>query len=540
MKIDREALERRVKGLQAQANQYLSKWRDIKEYINPVRGSFEDKKKKRDYKIMLNEHPRRCARTVGSGMASGMTSEARPWFKLGLDDANLMELDSVKLWLDELQRRMNVIYSRSNIYSVLGSVYEEMATFGTGVVMILDDPDTIIRARNFTAGTFWLGRDAQGKPNAFARRYWATIEQMIEKFGIDNVTDKVKSSYKSNKEIDKWISIIHLIEKNDDRIPDKADFRNMAYRSIQWEEGSHRDNILRIGGYHEFPVLAPRWATVVSTDTYGVGLGEDALGASKMLQKMERKKLLGLDKTVDPPVQKSSMSDKVNTLPGGVSSYSATTPDAGVKPVYQVSVNFAELDGTIAKVEDGISKTFYTDLFMMLMTMDRKQITAYEISKKIEEREFVLGQVLQNIEDGLLDPLIDITFYKMLRRGLVPPIPPEIEGHALKVEYISILAQSQKLLQTANIERLVDFAGSVGQVNPETLDKIDWDEVEETYAEMLGVPAKLLRGDDIVKAIRQARAEAEQRLRDAEDVKETVKTIKEASEIKAEEVGAEK
>ena len=537
--LDRKELEKRVKSLEAQAIPYLSTWKDIKSYINPVRGSFGETpstSKAIDHKTMLNGHPRICARTLGSGMASGMTSESRTWFNLTLDDKKFMEYDSARLWIDDLQARMTAVFSRSNIYSVLGSMYEEMGSFGTAAAAILDSPETILRGRNFTIGTYWIGRDSNGKPNAFARKYWATVGQLVELFGEESLSPAAKSSYNAQKIIDTWVTVIHLIEVHDDRIPDVAGFNNMPYRSVQWEEGSPSDCILHIGGYEEFPILAPRWQTVESSDLYGIGLGWDALGDSKMLQKMERKKLLGLDKKVDPPVQKDALvTGQVNTLPGGITSSSSSVPNAGVRPTYQVDVSFSEIDAMIIKAENAISKTFYEDLFLMLLTSDRKQVTAYEIAKKVEEREFILGQVLQNVEDELLDPLVgDRTFNIMLRRGIVPKIPQEIQGQHLKVEYTSVLAQAQKMTQTAGIEQVCRFAIDLSQVKTDIIDKLNLDEALEIYSRMVGTPAKLLSSDEFVKSIRQAREEAAQEAQEAIEIKDTVETIKNASEIKAE------
>lgn len=544
---ERKIFQDRVKALEKIANPYLSTWKDIRDYINPLRGSFDKHHQEGqaiNHKIMLNNHPRICARTLGSGMTGGMTTEANPWFKLGMDDPNLMELSNVRLWLDDLYIRMIDVFSRSNIYGVLGQVYEETGSFGSGAIIIIDDPMTIIRGRSFTVGEYWIGRGEDGNPNAFARRYWMTIGQLAKTFGVDNLSPAVKATYENNQGIDRWIAVIHLIEENDDRIPDedKANFENMPYRSIQWEEGSPEKNFLRVGGYEEFPVLAPRWQTIVSSDNYGRSPGWDALGNAKMLQKMVRKKLLGLDKTVDPPVQKDGLViGQVNTLPGGVTSASASVPNAGVRATYQVNIDFADIDNSIVKVEESISKTFYMDLFLMLLTMDRKQITAYEIAKKIQEKEFILGSVLQNFEDELLDPLIDRTFPIMSRRGIVPEIPSEIRGHSIKVEYISILTQARKMIGTAGIVDVCNFAANLVAVKENVIDKINYDEAIDIYARMRGTPAKLLHSDEFVNSIRAAREEAAKAAQDALDIQETIKGVKDISEIKTgEEAGAEK
>lgn len=518
--LDRKEFERRVSAMKNEAQSWLSTWKDIKTYEIPTRGFFDDQPNKGqaiDHKTMLSGYPRRCVRILAQGMLNGMTSPTRPWFRLGVDDPDLMENDNIKLWLDTVQERMLNVFSRSNIYEILYSIYEEIGSFGTAAAVIVDDYDSVIRGYNLTCGEYWLSIGPDGRVNGLARKYWMTIGQLVKEFGIDNVSPNVKAAYESSKEVDSWIAVIHLIEENDKRIPDKEDFKNMPYRSIQWEEGSPQDCFLRVGGYREFSVVAPRWGTTTTSDIYGKGPGWDALGDCKMLQKLQKKKLLGLDKTVDPAVQKdASVSGEVNTLPGGVNTSSASVPNAGVRPVYQVQINFKDLEETINITKQDIGSTFYVDLFLMLQNLDRTGITAREIAERHEEKLLMLGSILDGLETQLFDPLIDITFAKMLRAGLIPEVPPELAGQDIKVEYISVLAQAQKAVGTSAIEQVCGFVGDLAKIDESVKDKFDFDEAVETYAEMKGIPARLLRSAEVVASIRKAKQEAQLRMQQAQ------------------------
>lgn len=54
---------------------------------------------------------------------SGITSPARPWFKLATPDPDMMDYGPVKLWLEVVQRRMNEVFNKSNIYQSLPLLY---------------------------------------------------------------------------------------------------------------------------------------------------------------------------------------------------------------------------------------------------------------------------------------------------------------------------------------------------------------------------------------------------------------------------------
>ena len=68
------------------------------------------------------------------------------------------------------------------------------------------------------------------------------------------------------------------------------------------------------------------------------------------------------------------------------------------------------------------------------------------------------------------------------------------------------LAQAQKLLGTANIEKVSGFVGSLAQLDPKVLDKFDADEAVDTYADMHGINPNIIRNKDQVAQLRDVRA----------------------------------
>jgi hypothetical protein len=65
----------------------MSLWRELSDYHLAHRGRFlvsdRNKGHKRNTK-QINNASRRAIRTLASGMMAGITSPARPWFKLAL------------------------------------------------------------------------------------------------------------------------------------------------------------------------------------------------------------------------------------------------------------------------------------------------------------------------------------------------------------------------------------------------------------------------------------------------------------------------
>ena len=80
----------------------------------------------------------------------------------------------------------------------------------------------------------------------------------------------------------------------------------------------------------------------------------------------------------------------------------------------------------------------------------------------------------------------------------------------MKVEYISIIAQAQKAVATASIERTMGFVGNLFAVDPNALDKINTDAAINEYSDLIGAPPTMIRSDEEVAQIRQQKAQAAQ------------------------------
>lgn len=533
---DRKPYEQRFADLKQEFQSWSPGLREISRYIKPTRGFFDNVQPNRgatiDHRTVIDGSPGRSSRVLAAGMTSGLTSPSRPWFRLGIPDADLMKIERVKLWLAECGERILATYAKSNIYGVLHSIYEEVGLFGTGAILIVEDFEDVIRGRNFTIGEYFLGTSQAGRVNTFAREYQLRVGQIIEQFGQENVSEQTRRLYRDHK-LDAWVKCAHLIEPNDERIVGRKDFKNMPYRSIYWEIGTDTNLALRASGFEEFPIMGPRWDLTTAADIYGRGPGWEALGDVKMLQKMQRDKLMALDKVVDPPMQAdSSVMGQVNTLPGGVTRYSAMTPNGGVKPAYQIQPDLEAIEESIERTKAAIAETFYADLFLMLARGDRTEMTAREVAERHEEKLLMLGPVLERLESELLDPMISRTFAIMLRNGLLPEPPQELQGMDLKVEYISILAQAQKMVGTTAIREHILFAGEIAKVKPEVLDAVDLDKAVQAYGDMLGVPPGIVRSDEQIAQIRKAREKALQQQAQVEAAERAAAGAKTLSETK--------
>jgi len=521
----RQRLDRRISQLKTERDRgWLPLWRDISDYIAPDMGRWNlsdaNEGKRRDQKI-INSTSRAALKILASGMFSGMTSPSRPWFKLATPDAALMEFGPVKSWLHQAERVMQDVFARSNLYNVLPTLYGELGGFGIGAIACMPDDDEFVRFYNFTAGSYMAATSSRQQVDTLYREFRMTARQMEQQFGRDAMSQAAQSLLSSNP--DAWVDVCHAVEPNDKRDSGRPDNRNMPFRSVYWEKGGDSDALLRQSGFQTSPIMVPRW-DVNGENVYGHGPGSVALGDTKALQLMEKRKAQMLEKLVNPPMgaPASLRGQRASILPGDITYLDMTNVGQQFAPLHEINPSaYTALRGEIEAHEERINSAFFVDLFLMISSMDDVR-TATEIAARKEEKMLMLGPVLERMNDELLDPLIDRVFNLMIEQSsprwsgllpgkpLLPPPPQELAGMDLNVEYVSILAQAQKALGVTGIERVVSFAGNLAGIYPDIVDKLNLDQAVDEYAGMSGVPPTIIRSDDEVGQIRKARADAAQ------------------------------
>jgi hypothetical protein len=506
----------RLSALKNERTSWMAHWKDLSDYILPrssrLLGSAAERNKgdKRNSHI-INNTATRAVRVLSSGMMAGITSPARPWFKLGTPDPQMSEYGPVRVWLHQVEDILRTLLARSNTYNALHNVYTMLACFGTAPLHVEEDSEDVLRAYVLPIGQYCLANSSRLAVDTVYRELSMTVAQLVERFGLKACSQRVRDAYDRGN-YDTWIDVIHIIEPNREYERGRFGYRGKPYKSCWHEAHGHDDKFLKVSGFTEGPIV-PRW-NVTGEDVYGSSPAMDALGDIKALQLLEKRKMQAVEKILNPPMKgpQSLLNQRVSLIAGDFNPVVENTGQT-LAPAMEVpppTIQVAE--ESIQKHVDRINGAFFADLWLMMAQTDRRQMTATEVAERHEEKMLQLGPVLERLEDELLDPLIDRVFAIALRAGHIPPPPQELQGQELRVEYISILAQAQKLLGTASVERLAGFVGNLAAVNPGVLDKVNMDAMVSEYSEMLGTNPNLLHPDEQVQQARQARAQQQQAL----------------------------
>ncbi len=525
----RDKLLTRWGVLKSERASWVAHWQEITSYLLPRNGRYfpQDRNRgERRHNNIYDSTGTRALRVLGAGMMAGATSPARPWFRLATADPDLNNYHPVKLWLNDVTQRMQLVFQKSNTYRALHQIYEELGAFGTSASIVLPDYNNVIHHYPVTVGEFAITTDYQGHVNTFYREFEKTVAELVKEFGYENCSLSTRNLFDRGS-LDQWVTVIHAIEPRSDRDVTKRDAKNMPFKSCYFEINSDPDQYLRESGFEEFPVLVPRWATA-GGDVYGNSPGMEALGDIKQLQHEQLRKAQGIDYQTKPPLQvPTSMKNRdVETLPGGISYVDGASAQAGIRTAFEVNLNLDHLLRDIMDVRERIRSAFYADLFLMLANATDTRMTATEVAERHEEKLLMLGPVLERLHNELLDPLIETTFTRMVQANILPPAPPEMQGMELNVEFVSMLAQAQRAIGTNSVDRFVGSLGAVAQMRPEVLDKFDADQWVDAYSDMLGVDPKLIVANDQVAVVRQARNQAMAAKEQSEVMEQTSNTVK--------------
>jgi len=501
-----------VHQMMLERSQFEGTWKQLSQYINPTRGRFDEDKtsdgRRRDY-FLLDPYPMEACTKCAAGIHSGLTSPSRPWFALSLQDEEMANYHTVKMWLEECQQMLMGIYAKSNIYNMLLQLEAELTQFGTAAALLLEDYNTAVWARTYTCGEYAGNVDARGRVTQFARRFKLTAWQMVEEFGLDVCSEAVRNAYYANNFKD-YFPLTMLIEKNLEYREDKLEPGNFPWRSYYFEDCA-TERFLKVAGYHEQPFLMPRWTTVAN-GIYGTGPGHNALGNCMQLQKLEQVNMRLLETRANPPMIVPASVGKVNRLPGKETLVPDNLANV-IRPLYEATGNREEVMQSIQLKQQQIGAAFYNDLFVMLANNDNPQMTAREVAERHEEKLLMLSPVLEQMHNEVLAPLTKRSFEICMRNGIFPPTPAELQGQEgeLKVEFISLLAQAQKSVATPAMERTLNLAGSLAGIAPEVIDNFNMDEVIRAHAQMSGAPERIMRDEQDVEKLRKQRAEEQAR-----------------------------
>jgi head-to-tail connecting protein len=469
-----------------------------------------------------------------AGMKEGLMSSSRPWFKYkpGIKDFPL-DRDG-QIWYEELEDRVSMVMAESNFYRSATQMFRDVVTFATAPMLIYEDDEEIISCHVPVVGEYFLQVGPSFRSEGFSRLYVLTVSQLVEEFGLKACPNDVAVLWQQKgAALEREFIIAHAIEPNyglqetDDEeigvVPG-----GFTWRETYWVWARESAMPLSKRGFKDLPFIALRWA-VNGNDPYGTSSpGMISLGDIMQLQMETRRKAELLEKVVRPPLNTPiELKNQPSSILPGQNNY-VTDTSKGIQPAIKVDPQgLPGITADIALIQQRIKTGFFNDLFLML-AQTTKDMTAFEVAQRQQEKLTVLGPVIDEFQNEASRAHKRILAI-MTRKGLIPPMPPSLRGVPMKIEYTGMLYLAQKAARTAATERFVELVEKVTGVYNEAPDVVNWDEMLLEYADDLSVSHKAVNDKDAIAKLRQARAQAQQQAKMAQAMTHTLPAMADAA-----------
>lgn len=513
-KSRRDHVEKVASALKAQRSDHENDWYAIADYsgygsIQSISTTPTGSQRPKTRQL-IDSHPIVAFRTVESGMYSGLSSPNRPWIEFKFADPELNNYQVAREWLDAFQAVIYALFDASNFYQIARQNYGSMARFGPAAGIMTEHPIEVAPCMGLGIGTYWLGLNDAFTVDTLVRTCPMTVDQVVKKFvgrpGGNHDWSAVSSTVKNKWDASNYGHIVQckqLIEPGS----------NDAWDSVIWDcNDDRKDGLLEAKRYSEQPFWAPRWITRDGdSPSYGRGVGHDCLPDMRELAMQAKRKRELTDLLAKPPTVGPARD--LDMRPGAHTYVADMTQNLSAKPIYEVQYGAIQaVREDIADIKRALDRGSYADLFMAISNMPGIQPrNVEELLRRDQEKMSQIGPVIEMVNDDMLPIAVDRMIGIARRGGLIPPAPEELQGKALKVEFVSVLAMALKMLGLSTTERVVGFVGSLGSVfGPQVLDKINPDAIVDDYAERANMPARAIRDDAAVKKMRDERAQQQQ------------------------------
>jgi hypothetical protein len=442
-----------------------------------------------------------AGRTQASSIQSGMTPANSRWFTLAVGH----ETDEEKRWLDESGQLLWENIHAGNFDAAAFECFLDMIAVGWFALFIdVDRERGGLRFEQWPINTVYCASSKKGgQIDTIYRDFELTVEQCVNDYGIDAVSDKVRQLYQDGK-LDEKIKLVQAIYPRSTYAVGAQRAKNLPFASCHVEVESKK--LVRESGFHELPVVVPRWV-LIPNSVYAVGPMFDVLPDVKELNRL----LLLEDAAAELAVAGMWIAEDDGVL-------NPRTVRVGARKIIVAnSVDSMKplLTGSDFKVSFTKKEMLQAQIRKMLMAdqlqpQDGPAMTATEVHVRVQLIRQLLGPVYGRLQAEYLKPLIERCFGLAYRAGVFNPPPESLAGRDFHIVYVSPLAKAQKLEEVSAIQNTLMLAGEIAKVLPNVLDNIDGDEALRQIADGNGAPQTILRNVKDRDALRHQREQAQQ------------------------------
>ena len=397
---------------------------------------------------------------------------------------------------------------RSNFPSQRHKQVYSLFGFGTGA-MFVDMVGRKIRYRFIHLSNLYFDENAWGMIDTCYRKTMLTHRQMVQQFGEENIPDSIKRKASGNGQADHKYEVIHATEPNPNYDPESLDPTDRQF-IMHYILNEQDKAILQIGGYDNFPYAISRDGNS-EEEVYGRGVAMTILPNTKMVNQMKKTHIEAGHMSIRPTLlmKDDGAISSVDLRPGKIVRGGIDAAGNRALEPLNHGARYDISSDMLASEHQMIREAFMLDLFISSL---EREATATEVLTRSQEQARLLAPMSGQEETESLAVMIEREVSLHYLAGNLPPMPKMLQEAMgeFEIEYTSPIANSQKADEALGATQTVQQVYAAAQFDPNALDMIDFDEYIRLQGEANGTPAKIIRGEDDVAAIREQRAQQQQ------------------------------
>ncbi|HNG17141.1 portal protein [Accumulibacter sp.] len=510
---DLDAILRRYEQAKNRRSNWESTWQEIADRVWPSMANFTSMRSDGDKRteMMFDSTASLALMKFSAALESFSFPRNAIWHDLTVDDPELKKAVTVKRYLEDVRDRLfSVRYSpRANFQGQANEVLTSYGCFGTGSMFIDDDVRSrVVRYKSMPLSHTYVLENEHGWIDTVFRKIPRSARQLVEQFGNDKLPDKVRAKLEKDPD-DPCFELIHYVGPRTDYDTSKVGYLGMPWRSCYVMADPKVE--LSEGGFNSWPFGFGRFLTS-SGEVYGRSPAWLALSNIKVLNTQKKTVLKAGHMVTTPPLlaAEDGVLSQFSMQPGYMN-FGALN-DRG-EPLVKPLITQARVDiglDMMDKEREIIASGFLLDVFQVLV--ENQNMTATQALELMNERANIIAPLIGRLQGELLGAIIEREVQILADAGQLPEMPPElIEAQGeYRIEFTGPMNRAMRAGEGAAIVRTLEAAIPLAQIDPGALDAIKVPESVAELAEINGMPARLRRSEDEIKAMKSGRAEQSQ------------------------------
>jgi hypothetical protein len=485
-------------------------WKDIFTYILPTQNmnltnpEYTTKGESKTINLMNAEAVISC-RDLAAVLKDFSNPTEKPVIKDTRDELN--DIHEVSLWYEKASKICHDYIAQSNLDSEAAKCFQMLCATGNAILMLEEDDfdeggkfSGIFFTALHPANCVWT-QNSKGLVDTIYIKKSLRASVAYELYG-DAVSDDIKKAVEKG-ECDEYYDFILAIypKKYVGKTPIGNKEKPFESCVVEVKAGK----VVKVGGYWEFPVFVVRWETLPGEDI-GRGPGHLAIPEVKSANYLRQLMMEGLEKNVNPPLKTNATVD-IDITAGTINQLDGNEV---VEPIIPAcDLNSAQFG--LENIERTIKRVFFLDKVLLPDRTQTGEMSAYEVARRLEETDRILGPVTGRLDREWLAPLNVRLFSILFRANKFPQLPEQLKvaGIDIKVEFVSQITRSQKIKEATSILSYAQQLGGLAQLKPEVLNIFDPYQAALIVGRSQGVPEAVIKGqEEYYQALQQQQQQA--------------------------------